>query len=446
MTDAAASTATSNDSASCAPGCTSSTTAARDRHRASSWRIIELAGAGGRAPVHAPQVVAHLRSRAGSRTRRRDRSRPRAPSVASCSALMRLPDRDRRHDLVHARAHDELDLAGARLAPAGETERIGDRHREGTDPVAAASARRDAVRGAGGRAGARAAGRGSAPRAGPRRTSRWRRAGAWPARPGSRPGGRCGPRCRRGGGPVVPAGSPPARAGSGTAATARPRPPARTRRSPSTSISSAPRRKLPTTSPIAAPSSDQPRRVRVTARVVEGPVGGPEVATSRVSAAARARHRHRRHDRAHDVVRRRRRAAAASGASMSRCSSTAGQHALHVVGDHVVAAEAGGERPGGALQRRATPRGLAPSTRSGWRRVAATRSSDVVAHLGGDVHATEQTGGVGDVDRARHRRRARRRWPTRWPCASRIASSASRSGYPIGMRIRKRSSCASGRG
>ena len=59
-TDAAASTATSNDSASCAPGCTSSTTAARERQPRLVLADHQLAGARGRAPVHAAQVVADL--------------------------------------------------------------------------------------------------------------------------------------------------------------------------------------------------------------------------------------------------------------------------------------------------------------------------------------------------------------------------------------------------
>ena len=222
---------------------------------------------------------------------------------------------------------------------------------------------------------ARAAGRGSAPRAGPRRTSRWRRAGEWPARPGSRPGGRCGPRCRRGGGPgrtrrlTASSGGVWSRSHSATAITST------NAAIPSTSISSAPSRKLPTTSPIAAPSRDQPRRVRVTARVVEGPVGGPEV--GHVASLSR-RPRPAPAPTSGSSARRRRRETPrswASGASRSRCSSTEGQHALHVVGDHVVAAEAGGERARRRAAATATPRGLAPSTRSGWRRDAATRST-----------------------------------------------------------------------
>ena len=248
VTDAAASTATSNDSASCAPG----VHVEHDRGARTPPRLVladhQLAGARGRAPVHAPQVVAHLVVAQGHELVAEiahDRARRRRLVLGADAA----PDRDRRHDLVHARAHDELRLARARLAAAGETERVGDRHREGTDAVAAAPTGRDAVRGAGGRPGRE------------RRDEEARRApafvepvgggeqGSGPRRPGSRPGGRCGPRSRRGGGRVAPAGSPPARVGSGTAATARPRPRARARRCPSTSISSAPSRKLPTTSP-----------------------------------------------------------------------------------------------------------------------------------------------------------------------------------------------------
>ena len=112
----------------------------------------QLAGAGGRAPVHAAQVVADLvlaqRDELVAEVAH-DRAR-RARLVLGADAA---PDRDRRHDVVHAWAHDELGLARAGLAAAGQAERIGDRDRERPDAVAAAATGGDAVRGAGGGAG-----------------------------------------------------------------------------------------------------------------------------------------------------------------------------------------------------------------------------------------------------------------------------------------------------
>ena len=208
---------------------------------------------------------------------------------------------------------------------------------------------------------------------------------------------------------------------------ARPRPRARARRSPSTSISSVPRRKLPTTSPSAAPSerpaaSGEGDRASSRARWA-----GPRWPRRECSAAARARHRHRRQDRAHDVV-----GGDAAQLGVGREQQPVlehrGEHALHVVGDHVVAAEARGERAGGALQRerrragsrRARGRGGGGSRRRGRRCSRAARARRARGRPAPAASATSTALATGSsvVDGA----------PTRSPCASRIASSASRSG------------------
>ena len=342
---------------------------------------------------------------------------------------MRLPDRDRRHDLVHAGAHHELGFARARFAAARQPERVGDRDRQRSDAVAAAPARRDPVRGARGGTGrergdeeARGAASLVEPVGGEEQGSGAACRGSRPSRSmrPSEPTWRRSGRTRR---LTASSGRAWNRSQSATPATS-----ARAA-TPSTSISSAPSRKLPTTSPSAAPVSDQPRRVSVVMRFVLGPIGGPGGALTRAAPSPRRRagHRHRGQDRPHDVARRH---AAQLGVGREH------QPVLEHRGQRR-ASRRRGSRSRGRSSRRARapraaatsePRGLAPSTRSGWRRVAATRSSDVVAHLGGDVHGAHERGGVGDVVGAGDGCERRRRSAARSPWASRIASSASRAG------------------
>src|SRR5713101_3848497 len=105
---------------------------------------------------------------------------------------------------------------------------------------------------------------------------------------------------------------------------------------PTTSISSAPSKKLPTTRPRAAPVSDHPRRVRVT------PI------TERLR--GRAGYGHRGEDGTHDVA-----PGHAAQLRVGREDQAVLEHgrhdALDVVGDHERAAEARGEGARGALQR-----------------------------------------------------------------------------------------------
>ena len=143
----------------------------------------------------------------------------------------------------------------------------------------------------------RAAARGSGRRAGPRRTSRCDEQRAWRACRGSRPGGRSGPRRRRGGGRGAPGrldrerGAPLARSHERTATTT-----SSTRGDPEHEHLEAPSRKLPTTSPSAAPSATtapgerRPRSRLAAARRVP-PAGALR---GRRAHAGRARHRHRR--------------------------------------------------------------------------------------------------------------------------------------------------------
>ena len=172
-TDAVASTATSNDASSCADGRTSRSTAARERQRASSWRII-------RSPVRAvARQCTRRRSSPTSYSRSVRKSSPRSLAIAARAVRLAVgghaaPGRDRRHDVVDARAHRELGLAGAGHDAPREPERIAGAHHERAHHVAAAPPRGDAVRGARGRAARERRHEEPRRRGGLRRTSRSR--------------------------------------------------------------------------------------------------------------------------------------------------------------------------------------------------------------------------------------------------------------------------------
>ena len=166
---------------------------------------------------------------------------------------------------MDAWADHELGVAGAGGGAAGQPERVGGRHGQRPDLVAATTPRGDAVRGAGGR---------------PARERRHEEPGraATFVEPvgGGEQGGGVGAEVLdqevdASLGTDMEAVGPHAAADRelGAARAAEPehtRPISARAATPTTSISRAPSRKLPTTSPSAAPVSDQPRRVRVTRR------------------------------------------------------------------------------------------------------------------------------------------------------------------------------------
>ena len=186
-TDAAASTATSNDSGVVAVGMH----VEHDRGlRAPAGFVLadhQLTGARGRSPVHAAQVVAELVVAQGEELVAEVAHHRRAPRRPRCSPRDPAADRDGRDDLVRPAGERAPRLSSTsasdrRASPNGSVAA----HDERADPVPATSAGGDAVRGARGGTRRRAAGRGSVPRAAPRRTSRWRRAGEWRVSRGSR--------------------------------------------------------------------------------------------------------------------------------------------------------------------------------------------------------------------------------------------------------------------
>ena len=171
--DATASTATSNDSASWPSGCTSSTTAARERQRASFWRIM-------RSPVRAVERQwTRRRSSPSSYSRSVRNSSPRSLTIARGAGQVALPgdpaaDRDRCDDVVR-----RVGARARRCRPRSATR--GERGRTDHSPRARAARRGTAPAGAWGRGTQRgrwrprpAAERGSAPPGDPRRTSRSR--------------------------------------------------------------------------------------------------------------------------------------------------------------------------------------------------------------------------------------------------------------------------------
>ena len=127
-TDAAASTAVSNDAPSNADGRTSSTTETRGRHGASSWRTTRPAGARGRTPVHAPQLVADLvvAQRPELAALVVDEAVARSPSVGSGS---RPPPSPARTEDAH-RGHTTTSASPStdHVAPR-DAERVGDASR-----------------------------------------------------------------------------------------------------------------------------------------------------------------------------------------------------------------------------------------------------------------------------------------------------------------------------
>ena len=108
-------------------------------------RAVEL-------PVHAAQVVAQLVLAEGHELVA-EIAHDRARGAGFVLRADAAAHRDRRHDVVHARPHDELGLTCARLAAPRHAERVGHRDRERSDAVPAAPAGGDAVRGARGGAG-----------------------------------------------------------------------------------------------------------------------------------------------------------------------------------------------------------------------------------------------------------------------------------------------------
>ena len=259
--DAHASTARSNDARSCAPGRTSSITSTGVRRRASFWRIIKSPAARGRPPVHVAQVVAgRVVAEREELAARLDPRRARAAWSRSRSIAAGL---GRRHDVVHARVDD--DLFGAEHAP-----RAARRARTDRRPSRAADRPRS------GRADRSGSGTRRAPsspacerreqeprrRGGRRRTRRRPRRVGEPRGASTRRRRRRGPRRRPA---AVPSGARSAR----EVGRVDPHPDARAASSSSPADGehrrAAPARGCapPTKRPVAAPTSDQPRRVSI---------------------------------------------------------------------------------------------------------------------------------------------------------------------------------------
>ena len=118
---------------------------------ASFWRIM-------RSPVRAVErQCTRRRSSPSSYSRRVRNSSPRSLHHRARRGQVALAgdpaaDRDRRHDVVDARAHEHVAVADARQHPPGETEGVARGERQRADAVAPAAAGGHPVRGAGGRA------------------------------------------------------------------------------------------------------------------------------------------------------------------------------------------------------------------------------------------------------------------------------------------------------
>ena len=128
----------------------------RDRGARPPARLVladhELVRARGRPPVDAAQVVTDFVLAQGQELVAeitRHRARRRDVALARHTA----PDRDGRDDLVHAWPHEHLAVGHARHRAASEPERVARGEGERSDPVPPAPACRDPVRGARGGAG-----------------------------------------------------------------------------------------------------------------------------------------------------------------------------------------------------------------------------------------------------------------------------------------------------
>ena len=87
-----------------------------------------------RSPVRAVErQCTRRRSSPSSYSRSVTNSSPRSLTTARGTGFVLgadpAPDRDRRHDVVHARAHDQFGFTGAGLAAPRDAERVGHRER-----------------------------------------------------------------------------------------------------------------------------------------------------------------------------------------------------------------------------------------------------------------------------------------------------------------------------
>ncbi len=112
----------------------------------------EVAGARGRAPVHPPQVVADLVvAQCEELVAEVTHQRPRGDRFTV--AAHPTAHRDRRDDVVDARAHEHLAGLHFSEGSASHAERVRCSHDEGSNLVATAASRRDAIRSSRRRAG-----------------------------------------------------------------------------------------------------------------------------------------------------------------------------------------------------------------------------------------------------------------------------------------------------